>query len=67
MNTQKIKVVFLDTRTKIRNEAMPLKAWIVVVIFVDCALFSFGIHPIAALIPILVAGIAMFLRRKILA
>lgn len=60
----KMKIVFLDTRTKVRNEAMPLFAWILIVVIVDSLLLGLGVHPILAFLPMLIIAIVKFQRRK---
>lgn len=64
MDTDKIKVVFVDTRQKIRNEAMPLVAWIVVNVGVYCLLLWLGVHWSVGLLPLLVIAYVKFQRRK---
>lgn len=64
MNTQRINVVFIDTRTKIRNEAMPILAWLMFVVFVDSLLLWLGVHWSVGLLPILAIAYIKFQRRK---
>lgn len=63
MNT-KIKIVFVDTRQKIRNEAMPILLWIIFVVAVDSTLLWLRIHWSVGLLPILAIAIIKFQRRK---
>lgn len=64
MDTSKTKVVFLDTRTKIRNEGMPLWAWIVFNVGVYCLLLWLDVHWSVGLLPLLVIAYIKFQRRK---
>lgn len=68
MNT-KIKIVFLDTRTKIREEAMPHRLWVDLIVgllmVVSTALFALGIGPIWGIVPWLAAGFALAIRYNI--
>ena len=64
MNTQTIHVVFIDVRTKIRNEAMPILLWIIFVVAVDSTLLWLGVHWSVGLLPLLVIAFIKFQRRK---